>query len=222
MSRNSGSILMSITVGKEEKGWLEHVIALLEKIFHHHVNLHKRANAYRIQTRNRNICKLLQEIGFSVGKKALTVKIPSMIVNGDATIRKAFIKGYFDADGCLCFDKHRGRCGSFKRTRNYYPKIHLYSASKDFIVSVQKMLELLGFRCRINKQMPRRKGQHVLYVAVVRGPMQLNLWMKEIGSSNPVHLTKYKVWKKFGFCPSKTMLAQRLTMLESFSSLVTD
>lgn len=31
---------------------------------------------------------------------------------------------------------------------------------------------------------------------------------------NPVHLTKYDIWKKFGFCPPRTKLQQRIDILE--------
>ena len=37
--------------------------------------------------------------------------------------------------------------------------------------------------------------------------------MKLIGIKNPVKLTRYLVWKKFGFCPPHTNLQQRKDIL---------
>jgi hypothetical protein len=41
------------------------------------------------------------------------------------------------------------------------------------------------------------------------GSEKLEKWMNLIGIKNPVKLTRYLVWKRFGFCPPHTTLKQR-------------
>jgi len=38
--------------------------------------------------------------------------------------------------------------------------------------------------------------------------------MNFIGFNNPVHITKYQIWKKFGFCPPNTNLQHRIRILD--------
>jgi len=75
------------------------------------------------------------------------------------------------------------------------------------VTDIKQMLEIIGL------QHNTRERKHKSYVATITGAAQLELWMTKVGSSNPVHITKYQVWKKFGFCPTKTTLEQRLAML---------
>ncbi|MBI2148125.1 hypothetical protein HYU23_00445 [Candidatus Woesearchaeota archaeon] len=48
----------------------------------------------------------------------------------------------------------------------------------------------------------------------ILGKEQLELWMKLTGFNSRKHLTKYLVWKKFGFCPHYTNLPQRELILK--------
>jgi len=38
--------------------------------------------------------------------------------------------------------------------------------------------------------------------------------MEKIGFNSTKHLTKYEVWKKFGYCPPNTNIRQRKQILE--------
>jgi len=157
-------------------------------------------------------------MGFPVGRKASTVRVPTTIMEtNDMAIRKAFLRGYFDADGCMSFEKgFHVKNSKFKRTHHYYPRIAMASVSRDLIyLDIKFLLESINFRCRIHDDKPRGKTKRTTYVLVLKGSQQFERWMLEIGSSNPVHLTKYQVWKKFEFCPTRTTLAQRLAMLSS-------
>jgi hypothetical protein len=78
---------------------------------------------------------------------------------------------------------------------------------------MRKILESIGFRYSIYERMPTGNGEHKVYTATLRGPAQLNLWMGEVGPSNPVHLTKYEVWNQFGLCPPRATLNQGLAIL---------
>jgi len=208
--------LLSIAAGKDEKEWLDYVANLFKKIFCYKPKVRWNLNVYKIQTGISKICEFFKEAGFPVGKKALTIRAPKAIVEtNDDVAYKAFLKGYFDADVCLCFERNlHGRYVKFKKTYHYYPRILLTSISKDLIITdIKQMLEVIGLQHNTRERMPRKKEEHKSYVATITGATQLELWMKEVGSSNLVHTSKYNVWKKFGFCPTKTTLDQRLAML---------
>lgn len=209
-------MLMSIAASREEKGWLEHVADLFEQIFCYRPRVRWNFNVYKIQTGISRICKFFAEAGFPVGEKALTVRAPNAIMDVNSEdAYKTFLRGYFDADGCLNFERRQyGKYGEFKKTRHYYPRIFLVSISRDLILTdIQQMLESMDLRYRIYEKEPSAKGKCRVYTVVLKGPTQLDMWMKEIGSSNPVHLTKYQVWQRFGFCPPRTTLGQRLAIL---------
>ena len=45
------------------------------------------------------------------------------------------------------------------------------------------------------------------------GEKNLKLWMDKINFNNFKHLSKYLIWKQYGFCPPKTNLKQREEIL---------
>jgi len=215
-NKSGKGALLSIAAGKDEKEWLDYVANLFEQIFRYYPKVRWNSNVYKIQTGVSKICEFFKKMGFRLGKKALTVRVPKAVIEiDDDDTYKAFLKGYFDADGCLCFERNlHGRYVEFKKTYHYYPRILLTSISKDLIVTdIKQMLEVIGLQHNTRERIPGKKEEHKSYVATITGAAQLELWMTKIGSSNPVHFTKYQVWKKFGFCPTKTTLEQRLAML---------
>ena len=53
-----------------------------------------------------------------------------------------------------------------------------------------------------------------LHKVIVDGGINVNKWFEIIGSNNPKHITKYLIWKKHGFCPTKTNLKERRKILK--------
>jgi hypothetical protein len=218
MSSSGNGVQITIAAGREEKAWIEHIVTIFEKAFQYRPKFHWSVDVYKVTTRINKICGFFREMGFPVGRKAPTVRVPTAIMEtNDMAIRKAFLRGYFDADGCVSFEKGpHVENSKFKRTHHYYPRIAMASVSRDLIyLDIRFLLESIDFSCRIHEDKPRGKIKRATYVLVLKGSQQFERWMVEIGSSNPVHLTKYKVWKKFEFCPTKTTLAQRVAMLSS-------
>jgi len=208
--------LLSIAASKDEKEWLDHVEHLFEQIFCYRPKVTWNSNVYKIQIGVSKICNFFKEAGFPVGTKALTVRVPKAVVETDDNITyKTFLKGYFDADGCLCFERRlKGRYVKFKKTYHYYPRILLTSISKDLIVTdIKQMLGVIGFQHNICERTPIKKEEHKSYIVAITGAAQLESWMRKIGSSNLVHITKYNVWKRFGFCPLRITLEQRKMIL---------
>ena len=208
-------MLLSIAASGDEKEWLEHVANLFEHIFLYRPKVLWNSNVYKIQIGVTRIYRAFLEAGFHVGEKSLIVRIPRVIMKiNEDTIYKAFLRGYFDADGCVYFERNpREKYAEFKKTHHYYPRVTLSSVSKDLIKDIEQILKTTGFRFYIREWVPLKPREHKNYVITTAGSEQLKIWMKEIGSSNPVHISKYEVWKRFGFCPPRTTLKQRLMML---------
>ena len=55
------------------------------------------------------------------------------------------------------------------------------------------------FNHDMKKQNEKRK-----YLITISGIDGLEKWTELIGMKNPVKLSRYLVWKKFGFCPTNT------------------
>jgi len=154
------------------------VIPLISKLFglYPHTYVKKGQLAYAINFYSINLIKYLRsEIGFPVHD--LPKVVPRIILVSSEAIKKAFLAGLFDADGCLVF--------SLKSYGSYcYPTIEIKSVDKSIIEAVFTMLGELGFRATIRKSAES-------WVASVNGKAQLQKWMTSIGSHNIKHLSKY-------------------------------
>lgn len=215
-SSKNGQIIVEIAGSKEEIEWINYVAQLVWKIFGKKVEAHSHSNVYSIQTGDSKICHFLREPArFPVGKKSLIVRVPDIVMNTySLNTYSAFLRGYFDADGCLNFERRAcGKYGAFKRTHHYYPRLLIGSVSKNLITDVGKMLKFIGVRHSIWEKKPSGKGKHRVYCVAAKGTSQLELWVNKIGFSNQTHFTKYLIWKQFGFCPPKTTLNKRLKVL---------
>ena len=58
------------------------------------------------------------------------------------------------------------------------------------------------------------KENSILSTYEISGKENLYRWFQIIGQQNPVHITKYLVWKKLGYCPKKKTVYERLELLK--------
>ncbi|HEV2226075.1 MAG TPA: LAGLIDADG family homing endonuclease [Nitrososphaerales archaeon] len=175
------------------------VVPLVSELFglRAHAYVRRGQQAYALQIHSINLIEYLRsKIGFSI--RGMSKVVPKVVLASSAAIKKAFLAGLFDADGCLVFAKSHG---SYR-----YPRIEIKSVDKSIIETVCKMLRDLGFRATIRKSAES-------WVASVNGEAQLEKWMSHIGSHNIKHLSKYLLWKESGFCPPHTSMPERLHML---------
>ena len=164
----------------------------------------KEKQAYALHFKSKQLAEYLADrIGFPTGSSGKYV--PSAIESSSLKLRKAFIRGVFDADGCLSFSKST-------YSTHKYPSIQIKNKSRPLLASVRKTLEGLGFRTSLTKS---RES----WALSTNGVEMLGFWMSVIGTSNEKHLSKYHVWKKLGYCPPGTTTPQRIEMLskKSFS-----
>ena len=160
----------------------------------------KNKNSYRLILENKRVFDFFIDIGLVRGKKD-KITIPKTILN-DSSLLKSFIKGLFDTDGYLKFSKQN-------KNINYYPRIRFSFYNTPLPLELGKVFKELGF----NFGFCVDKRNDILCYEI-SGFRNLREWMKSVGSSNDVHLSKYLLWEKFGHVPIKLSLRERQKMLK--------
>lgn len=148
---------------------------------------------YCIQTSKKDITSFFQEYGFKPGRKTDTVTIPSYIKEAGLSKRLAFVRGYFDTDGCLRFDNLNGQ-------PHRYPKVEFASVSHAMIRDLSELLTDMNFRNYIWSDRNSLK-------LCVAGNTMLHKWVAEVQPKNSKHLNKYQLFRKQGFVPSNAAVA---------------
>jgi intein/homing endonuclease len=172
-------------------------------------------NTYGFVIRDRNVINIFKEIGFPSGNKSKTVKCPkSILTNSDPNIWAAFLRGYFDTDGSITFDKKIYCKDKFKKTRHYYPRIMFSSVSKNLTNDVIILLKKLGFDPKVYMSQPKKATESLKYKLQLVGVNNIEKWVNKIGSKNPSKISRYLIWKKYGFCPPNTNYEQRINILK--------
>ena len=141
---------------------------------------------------------LTRELGVPLGQERKTV--PKWIIEASMKVKIAFIRGLFDADGSLIFSKKHHQT-------EVYPSIELKSVDQEILEWVQRTLWELSFRATLGRSVES-------YVLRINGEEMLKRWMDVIGSSNIKHISKFQVWRRFGYCPPSTKVPDRIRFLK--------
>ena len=149
---------------------------------------------YGVQTAKKEVTSFLLDYGFKPGTKTHTVRIPEYIKKSTQKVKLAFIRGLFDTDGCLRFDKNRTK-------RNYYPKLEFESASHSLIGDLSELLHDLDFSNYVWKDGDYRK-------LCVAGKKMLEKWVQEVEPKNSKHLNKYLMFREEGYVLPHAAVAQ--------------
>ena len=170
--------------------------------------------SYGISIENQKVCELLQELEIPVGIKD-ELQIPSWITsNGEFT--KCFLQGLMDTDGSVF-------CGKdYNYPAKGYIKIRMgiCSTSKNLIKEVSELLKILGIHnLKIKDYKQKIQNWKDFSRIQIDGP-NVAKYFNLIGSKNPKHITKFQVWKRFGFCPPRTTIEQRYSMLKESASIL--
>lgn len=177
---------MSITGdAKYDKDYLTNKMpAIINKLFGipTYIYFKKDCRAIVLNFNSKQIFTLLtKRFGFLAGAKAFTVKIPEEIMQAGEDFIFAAIRGIFDTDGCVFFDKRK----------NYnmpYPRITLQIVSEPLFLQLKQFLENY-FSLYVHNNAKRHS-----YCIEVYGHKQLGKWMRLIGFSNQRHLRKIETY----------------------------
>jgi len=116
-------------------------------------------------------------LGLPFGKKSEIVDIPP-IFQSDVGLAKACIRGIFDTDGGVVFQRQGKYC---------YPAVILVNKSKALIQTLMKSLTELKFTPYVEFD-PATKCSKIW----IKGDHQFERWFKIIGSRNERNLKKYR------------------------------
>jgi hypothetical protein len=140
----------------------------------------KKDNTMRLTIYSKEFHQLLtKRFLFPAGKKSYTVTIPDEILKAEKSILHACVRGIFDTDGCIGFDRR-------KTYRQPYMRIHLDMKSKKLIAQLVKILQEEGIKVTVTDQ-----GERIQ----INGSEQVFLFVEKIGFSNERHLKKISLWR---------------------------
>ncbi|MAG20040.1 hypothetical protein CL618_01245 [archaeon] len=152
---------------------------------------------------------ITKSLKLNSGDKRKYIKIPKYILN-NKEITASFLRGLFDTDFTLVFKKR----GSKKR--HDYPTIRGKFNNKEFVKQLNQIIKGLDFKTNMYYEPKYDKKKNKIYhgyAIELNGKYNLEKWMNLISINNLKHLTKYKIWKKYGFCPPHTNLSERQNIL---------
>lgn len=185
------SIVWELRGGLDEKDYYRnHVKKLLESLFRDLEFKPKfrsggKQGCFGVQTCKKEVSSFFIQYGFVPGTKTYSVRIPNYIKEANRVIQSAFIRGLFDTDGYLRFER-------INNNKNYtYPKIEFGSASVLLRDDLFVLLNELGYR-------PYKWGKHDYYKLCLAGKDNLEKFMREIAPRNVKHLNKHEFWKIHG------------------------
>ncbi|MDP3728062.1 MAG: hypothetical protein Q8R18_01270 [bacterium] len=164
--------------------------------------------AYIIQFQSEPFRIFLHKLGI-ISPKAKIVSIPQ-IIKKDQDLLLACIKGIADSDFTLIFKARK------KGGLHYYPRICAQFASKNLVQDLEQELRALGFtlNCKYDYlRIDPRGFNYITNFINLDGPHNLERWFTLIGFSNSRILTRYYVWKKYGYLEPKSTIVERKRLL---------
>jgi hypothetical protein len=195
----------------EKEFYLETIMPLMHNLFGNMPTMieNQRDTTIQLLLNSKGTVSFLnKKIQLAIGPKT-NQKIPAFVTN---KYNIEFLRGMADTDFCLTLKKRY-------KDRHYYPVISFGTTDKNMIEQIYKLLLKEGIESSLTLlRKGSRKGKTYPTNEInIYGVKKLEKWMKVIGFRSSKHLTKYCVWKKFGYCPPNTTLQQRKKILSGES-----
>ncbi len=166
-----------------------HIVPLLQNIFNSEFKAKFRSGGahgcYGIQTGKSAVTNFFIEKGFKVGSKILTGRIPESIVKSSNNCKLAFLRGLFDTDGCIRFDRAN------KQKLHTYPRIEFCFASELLRDDLETLVSSLGYRCYT--------WGKKYFKLCISGKEQAKKWFSDVKPTNKKHLNRFGFWLKRGY-----------------------
>lgn len=148
---------------------------------------HNGANCWRLRLfGKKKIMEICHKIKDSIddGKRTTMFKrIPEIILKSDNEILGAFLRGFFDADGCII------REDGFE---HIYHRINIAQKNKAILEEVKMLLLRFGIDSgKIREYKDGKKG-HLFYSLNIKDSLSLILFKKYIGFTHPLKKIKLK------------------------------
>jgi intein/homing endonuclease len=164
---------------------------------------------YGISVQSEKLRELNEVLGIPIGIKR-ELFIPEWIKNNRNFVLK-FLRGFLDTDGSISCQRNYSIKNNELHTQI---RLYLSCCSKNLMEEIYDLLKSLEFKCTLRKGKKQKNEWSSPYTIKISGGVQVNKWFEIVGSKNPKHVTKYQIWKKFGFCPPYTQLNERMQILK--------
>ncbi len=173
----------------DERYYIEFIPELYKEVYGVDVNIRKWPDVIGFQLGSVRIGHFKHDtLGLPLGSKA-NISIPHKILN-HRKFSIACLRGIFDTDGCLSFEKK-------SRKYPYYPRIIFSTTSEHLNKQLIFLLEKeLKFNLSSWKQTYNNKKWNDIHRTCIRGERNLKKWFKLVRSNNPKNIFKYEYWKE--------------------------
>lgn len=150
---------------------------ICQSLFNIKPNIAIKEDGIRLTLYSKRVFELLtKRFKIPKGVKSYTVEIPLEIQNSESKFLKATVRGMFDTDGGVGFDKR-------KRYKKPYVRINYTSASKILIQQLSSFLKQENIPHSIH---PNRNSQ----IIQINGEQNVKGFIHKIGFSNQRHIKK--------------------------------
>lgn len=186
------------------------------------LKLFKKWNVYGLISYKKEIINKAISLGFQPGKKCYSIKIPEIIMKSKIDYKISVIRGIFDTDGSFWCEKSRAKTStSWKKTHNYHPEFNISSCSEKLLIQIKEILDELNIESKIvQKRSKGVKSSRIVndsFALMIRKISEIEKWFKIVGTNNPRHITRYRVWKKLGFLPPYSTIKEKYEILEKMA-----
>ena len=135
----------------------------------------KKTKACVVVVSSKKVCNFLVNKGMVSGNKISNGISMPIWISKKVTLKKAFIRGLFDTDGCVYIDRHSIRGRAYKNLGMAFS-----NKANGLLVTFKCCLEEFGLH-------PTQKTNSEVFL---RREKEIERYFKEVGSSNPKHLRK--------------------------------
>lgn len=165
---------------KLDKDYYENTLKpICEKLFNNSPKIIFKDNTIRLNLYSKRLFEILtKRFLIPKGKKCYTVKIPLELINSEEKFLNSTLRGMFNTDGGIGFDKRK----TYKKP---YIRVNYTSASKELINQVHEIL--LKY---LVKHSVHQRGN--TWMIQINGVKNVKLFLSKIGFSNNRHLNKLK------------------------------
>jgi len=157
---------------------------------------------------NRKLVEYLVELGLKPGPKT-NIKLPELIMKAKPALQARFLRGLFDTDGSIYFDKNY----SAKCRIHCIPKIKLAMVSETLKNQTVHLLNNMGIGVMDKKPYQGNAKWNPRYEIIIYRKSDLDTFIKKVGFASPKHKTKIAVYNALGYCPPNTTITQRKSIL---------
>lgn len=191
----------------DDKDYTKYMIKLMKRLYNivPSFNVKRNSKALSLKYFSKSLLEFKNNLGLPLGPKK-NIKIPNWIFSDDKYI-KACTRGIVDTDGTITFSKKY-------RNLHYYPLITITSISKTLIDQLVFVFSQFEINVSCFDDNRKDKDWNCCWKVQISGVDNLIKYLKNFGFSNQKHITKLKIWEKYGFCPPSTGIIERKLILE--------